>query len=208
MSPTRASPLRRMRAVLRPASEGPAGPSPTVPGIRSTRTLSPQGMPGPTGLLEAMSIRMDVLESTLQPDTVQTLLQLESRLHTYMEDVQQRFAVAEATYAQYMAPILEKCQEADAKHAELQQKIIATSERLTDLEVEIRSMKVRLREQPPSMPHPEQTAPRQFNMGTPPESVGLPQSFPTAESFQPRPKALIILKNVDFLNACTTGLFR
>ena len=97
VSPARASPLRRTRAVPRPASEGPAVPSPTVPGIRSTRTLSPQGMPGPTGLLEAMSIRMDVLESTLQPDTMQTLLQLESKLHTYMEDVQQRLAVAEAT---------------------------------------------------------------------------------------------------------------
>ena len=99
VSPARASPLRRTRAVPRPASEGPAVPSPTVQGIRSTRTLSPQGMPGPTGLLEAMSIRMDVLESTLQPDTVQTLLQLKRRLHNYMGDVQQRFAEAEATYA-------------------------------------------------------------------------------------------------------------
>ena len=77
-------------------------------------------------MLEALSIRLDILESALQPDTVQTLLQLESRPHTYMEDVQKRFAAAEANYAQYMAPILEKCRQADAKHAEFEQNIIVT----------------------------------------------------------------------------------
>ena len=175
-SPVRGSPVRAKRTVTQPATSGP--PTPSVP-ARSGRTLSPQGIHGQSGSLESLTIRINVLESRLSEDVAQTRLQLDQKLQGFMEEVQQKFVQAEDTYAQYMAPILEKCQKADDKHAELQQKIIATSERLTDLDVEIRSMKVHLREQPPSMSHLEQTEPRQFNMGTPPESVGLPQACPT-----------------------------
>ena len=173
-SPTRGSPGRAKRSVTRPEAEGPPTP---MPPARSSRTLSPQGIHGQSGSLEALTIWMNVLESRLSEDVAQTRLQLDHKLQAFMEDIQRKTVQAEATYAQFMAPICEKCKDADDKHAELGSKIIEASERLTGLEVEIKAMKVRVRE---PMPSPEPSPPWHFDTRTPPEdgSMPLPQAFP------------------------------